>query len=381
MGPHRAELEQIKALRERERAESERALLRLRRELDDVSARAKEQSEVFQLVPDLLRQMFAAKGRRQIWPLALKLLDQLFRPEQSAIFVARPAQRRLSLGEGRGLSGDLQPGHEIEYGHDRIGHVAENRLTMDESDFRAVTAVVRRHLEATAVKGLKADVVAPVEDESGLIAVLCLGGVRIRQGQEKKLLRMVADLTAVAATHLGRLRNVEEAADRDGLTGAYNKRYFQRRLGDEIQKAEREHRPLSLLILDIDHFKHYNDTNGHLAGDEVLKKVGQILKSSIREDDTAARYGGEEFVILYPGAQKELAARLAEQLRRAVEGHPFPHRGTQPLGAVTISGGVATFPEDSRNGVDLIRCADQALYEAKGAGRNRIVAASPNYLT
>ncbi len=113
----------------------------------------------------------------------------------------------------------------------------------------------------------------------------------------------------------------------------------------------------------------------------MLKTLGKILKGSIREDDMAARYGGEEFVVLYPGVAKADALRLAEGLRRAVESAAIAHGARQPLGALTISGGVATFPEDSANAVDLIRCADQALYEAKAAGRNRIVAASANYLT
>jgi diguanylate cyclase (GGDEF)-like protein len=138
---------------------------------------------------------------------------------------------------------------------------------------------------------------------------------------------------------------------------------------------------LSLLLLDIDHFKNYNDTSGHPEGDAVLKAVGQILRGSVREDDVAARYGGEEFVVVYPGASKAQALALAENLRHAVESHPFAHGARQPCGRVTLSGGVATFPDDSRSGADLVQCADQALYAAKDAGRNRIVAARPNYLT
>ncbi|HEX6738094.1 MAG TPA: GGDEF domain-containing protein, partial [Vicinamibacteria bacterium] len=139
--------------------------------------------------------------------------------------------------------------------------------------------------------------------------------------------------------------------------------------------------PLSLLIMDIDHFKNYNDTNGHLEGDQVLKTVGEILRRSIRQDDVAARYGGEEFVIIYNGASKEVALRLAEKLRHAVEAYPFRHGEKQPLGRVTLSGGVANFPDDARSARDLMRSADQALYEAKSSGRNRIVGAGKNYLT
>jgi diguanylate cyclase (GGDEF)-like protein len=382
--------------RQRERDESNRIMARLRRDLEEQESLGREQAEVFVILPDLVRQMFAAKGRRGVPPLALKLVDQLFHPAQSAFFIlgrpreltvldedflTKPSQNRLLLTVGKGLPQSLGRGFELEVGIGRIGYVAEHDVAMEESDFRALSGVAKRQVEVQPIEGLKAEVVAPIADADELMGVICMGGPKARLAHQKRLLKMVADLAAVALTHVSRLHATEEAANIDGLTGVLNKRAFQKRLGDEILRCEREHIPLSLLILDIDHFKTYNDTNGHLAGDEVLKKVGNLLKSSIREDDVAARYGGEEFIILYPGAAKALALRLAEALRRTVEGHPFAHREKQPLTFVSISGGVATFPEDAQRGVDLIRSADQALYEAKAAGRNRIIAAEPNYLT
>ena len=221
----------------------------------------------------------------------------------------------------------------------------------------------------------------PFPSESELLGVFAMGSVRKRRGQEKRLLRMVADLTALAVNQSSRVRNLENAAEQDVLTGVFNKRYLERRIGDEIHRAEQEHTPLSLFILDIDHFKNYNDTNGHVEGDQVLKTVGEILRRSIREGDVAARYGGEEFVVIYPGAPKEVALRLADKLRWAVEAYPFRHGEKQPLGRVTLSGGVANFPDDARSAVELMRSADQALYEAKSSGRNRIIGAGRNYLT
>ena len=366
-------------LLERDRAESERAIARLRRELADLAHVSREQTEVFQILPDLVRQMFAATSKRNVAPVALKMVDQLFHPVHSALFFARPAERQLAFAEGRNLPANAA--HDVAYGHGRVGYVAETRLTMDEADYRNVTATAKRQIEAGVEKWIPDDVVAPVEDDSGLLGVLCMGGVQTRTGQEKRLLKMVADLTAVALTHVGRLRSTEQMADIDSLTGAYNKRYFLLRLGDEMRKAKREHAPLSLLILDIDHFKHYNDANGHVEGDEVLKTVGRILTQSGREDDVAVRYGGEEFIVLYPGASKEAAFQFAQALRQRIESHSFRHGERQPLGRLTVSGGVATYPEDSQDGVALVRAADDALYEAKAAGRNRILPAAPSYLT
>ena len=379
----RHEIDEARLLRDRERDQGERAIARLRRQLEEIEVRERDQGEIFQILPELVRQMFAATGRRDVLPLALKLLHQTFHPEMAAIFLARPDLRRLTLSVGLGLPPTLTPGLEVEYGQGRVGYVGANRLAMDEADFKGATALMRVQIEAeaTALKELRVDAAAPLEGEGELIGVLCVGGMRVRQTQAKRLLKLVADLTGIAFVHVARLRRTQDAADRDGLTQVFNKRYLQKRLGDEIHKAENDHTPLSLLILDIDHFKNYNDTSGHLEGDEVLKKIGEMLRDAIREEDVAARYGGEEFIILYPRASKSQALSLAEELRQTVADYGFAHGARQPGGRVTISGGVATFPEDSRSAVDLIRAADQALYDAKAAGRNRIIGASQNYLT
>jgi len=377
----RRELDDLRGRLERERAESDRAIARARRQLEELEGRDREQAELFHALPELVRQMFAAKSRRGVSPLAVKTAVHVFAPAQVALFLARPGHKRLALTDGVGLPATLPVGIEVEYGHGRVGYVAQARLAMDDADFKMATSLVRRQIDATSQRDLASDLVAPIESEEGLIGVLSVGGVTRRAGHAKRLLKMVADLSGLAYSYVTKLRLTEHAADIDGLTGTLNKRAFQRRLGEEIHLAERQHQPLSLLLLDIDHFKNYNDTSGHLEGDEVLRRIGSLLRAGVREDDAVARYGGEEFVILYPSATKAQALKAAEAVRQAVEAERFTHGARQPLGRVTISGGVATFPEDSRSSVDLIRAADQALYEAKAAGRNRIVAAAPNYLT
>ena len=368
-------------VREKERVEAHRALAWLGRQLQEIEDRSKEQSAMFQVLPDLVRQMFSATGKRPMYPVVVKLVELFFRPKQIVIFVAVPAERKLRVVEGLGLPETMGKSAVLEYGQGRPGHVAESRMAMDESDFNNVTTITRLQLESSVVPGLQADVLAPIAYDEELLGVISVGGAAARNVDEKRLLKMVADLTASALVHVQQLKNSQEMANMDGLTETYNKRYLQSRINDDIHKAESANTALSLMILDIDHFKHYNDTNGHIEGDDVLKRIGAILKSAIRDDtDVVVRYGGEEFVILFPGAIKAVASRQAENIRRAVETHPFKHAARQPLGAVTISGGVASFPEDARNSVALLRAADQALYEAKAAGRNRIINASPTYV-
>ncbi|MCL6477308.1 MAG: diguanylate cyclase [Peptococcaceae bacterium] len=159
-------------------------------------------------------------------------------------------------------------------------------------------------------------------------------------------------------------------ASRDSLTGLYNRRYLEIAINREIDAASRSIDKLSLVMLDVDHFKNYNDTNGHPAGDEVLKILGKILVESVRSNDICARYGGEEFIVVLPKTGPEGAFFVAEKIRKLVEEFPFPHRDKQPMGKVTVSLGIACFPDHATDAAHLIEMADKALYNAKKAGRN-----------
>lgn len=168
---------------------------------------------------------------------------------------------------------------------------------------------------------------------------------------------------------LQRLTNV------DGLTGLSNRRYFDKYFDKEWQNAVRSREPISLLMIDIDHFKQYNDTYGHLAGDEVLRSVAQTVKSCFaRPKDLAVRMGGEEFVVILPQTPRTAIAALAGTVVRAVEALGIPHSGSSASDRVTISvGGATHVPNDDGRPCALIEAADQAMYQAKHSGRNRAV--------
>ncbi|GFO55892.1 hypothetical protein GMSM_28990 [Geomonas sp. Red276] len=170
---------------------------------------------------------------------------------------------------------------------------------------------------------------------------------------------------------------LKERAVRDGLTGLFNHRYFQESLAQEISRAKRYQKQCSLIFMDVDHFKVYNDTHGHPEGDSLLKTLAGILKSGVRSSDVAARYGGEEFVLMLPETAKQDAMRIAESMRARVAEEPFPGREKQPLGIVSVSVGVACYPDDGIDPPALLAYADRLLYEVKRSGRNRVLGQPP----
>jgi len=170
-----------------------------------------------------------------------------------------------------------------------------------------------------------------------------------------------------------RVSRTHHRAITDPLTGLYNYGFFRERLAMELERAQLTGDPVALVIFDIDHFKNYNDTHGHQEGNRVLVKVAEMLKSTGRRGDVVARYGGEEFVGLLYGATAKDAWRFAEAFRGSVAAAGFPGEDKQPMGRITVSGGIAVFPMDAQDDLAFIKSADARLYEAKQAGRNRNV--------
>jgi len=212
--------------------------------------------------------------------------------------------------------------------------------------------------------------VKPFEDIALISSVARRAIEKIRLTEENKSLIGKLKRKNDELEHVN--RTLKELTIRDGLTGLYNHRYFQENLALEILRSKRYTRTFSLVFLDVDFFKQYNDTHGHLQGDAVLVALSKLLIAGLRKTDFAVRYGGEEFVLLLPETSKENAFALAGTIREKIAAHPFPGRETQPQGKVTVSMGIAAFPEDGSDGSTLLHHADNALYQAKNSGRNRV---------
>lgn len=167
-------------------------------------------------------------------------------------------------------------------------------------------------------------------------------------------------------------RRLSQLAATDGLTGLYNHRYLQDHLVLEVERSLRTGVPLGMLMVDVDHFRHYNNRFGHQTGDEVLRRVARLISDHRRVNDVVARYGGEEFALLLINADQRVAANIAERLRARVATEPFPQTDQLPGGRLTISIGVASCPSDSTTAAGLLAAADAALFRAKHGGRNQV---------
>jgi len=307
----------------------------------------------------------------------------LWLTDDSQTKLERIARRQSSSTLAVSAAGKDGAGRDVpsvRFGEGLIGRVADSQTPMivRDSTRDPRSAMVENYARAISPCAL-------------LLVPLVTGGETVGVAQferdapgtysQRDMLRVRSLAGQVAATiaNVRLHRDIYTQAITDGLTGLFNRRHMQSALADERQRAQRYGHSLSVIMLDVDGFKSYNDTYGHPQGDVLLRMLAVILRETTREVDIVGRYGGEEFIILLPETPKTEALRTAERLRSAVEGAIFPGFADDPDMVVlkTISLGVATFPADAEDTPTLVQQADQALYRAKRGGRNQVVEAIP----
>lgn len=368
------------------RAQLERAEAQLRdqtRQLVRMRGERAALSELFRLLPTTVRELNRSDlDSRKIPQLLAQLVEVAFEPAQILLFRRSPEGdatrgRLLQLVFHKGLTDPSLLRTTIRIGEGKIGWVAEHMVDMLAEDWLNLTRTEGRSIPDNH-PALRVDLIGPLvhrhrEGSEELLGVLCIGEPKHRLSDERLALQMITNLGSIAYMNVLNVSRLRDQANQDGLTRLLNKSFFMQRLGDMIIESERKASPIALFIFDIDHFKHYNDSNGHLAGDEVLRGVARVLREQLRPEDVACRYGGEEFVVAMPQTDEGAAMQVAERIREAIASTPFPRAENQPNQRLTISGGVAVFPVDANTGTELLQVADQGLYQAKGAGRNRVV--------
>lgn len=230
------------------------------------------------------------------------------------------------------------------------------------------------HFQQTAPENYLCMQLSAYGETLGILYVEC-PSTAVADSVEDRLvpLQDMADLVSLSAASLNLRTRLENQSIRDGLTNLFNRHFMEIALDRELRRATRHQKEVAVMMLDVDHFKVFNDTYGHDAGDMVLREAAECLSANTRSEDIVCRYGGEEFVVILPDISVEHAIERANLLRRRVHEIVLRHRGT-PLRQITISVGIAMFPRDADSMEVLLRNADRALYEAKAAGRDRVVA-------
>jgi len=263
----------------------------------------------------------------------------------------------------------------------RIG-IKENKPTLlniavsDGMLLHLTKETIKEYTDDPLVQILKTDemVIVPLKAKDRVNGVIVADNIYTRKPITKDDMRMLVMLSNQAGLAIENSQLYEQTlikSHTDSLTGLWNHGYFQYILQKETQKAKEQNCLLSLIMIDIDNFKTYNDTMGHQTGDQILKEISRILNDHSRKIDWVCRYGGEEFAIILPQTSKKEAFLLAEQLRKKIQDYPFLYEEIMPDKRITISCGIATFPEDGNNNSELISSADKYLYEAKSQGKNR----------
>ncbi len=339
------------------------------------------QREFFKVFANLLGEMHAERQTRTIPNALLKAMVRIYQPEVASVLIRRGKvddendPPRLTVAALHSIRGALRDGMEIRFGEGQVGIVAERQQVMVRKDFEEdqMWSYERSRISAEP----KYDIVAPMVAGADTIGVLAVSRPERHHQTERDVLEMIARIGALTYVNVRAYQKKEVEADIDKLTAIFNKGALLHRLNLAIHQAREANGRVSLFIFDLDSFKVFNDTNGHLAGDRLLRQLAGLVKETVRTDDVFGRFGGEEFLLVMPNRSRAQAKTAADMVRKRIEEVDFEGGDTQPLGRVTISGGVACFPDDAPDGVDLLRVADEALYRAKQAGRNQVMEARP----
>ena len=303
-----------------------------------------------------------------------KLFKRTFNVDQYSIMLLDESNDQLKIASSYGISKTVRDSDAYEFGANIFGEALEQEELIYISEKKKATQYEFYPDDKNNKNA--AFLTIPLKQDKGLpIGVLNLSRKKPDSftEQEISLFAKVTEQIAKVIDKTLLFKHTKELSITDELTSIYNRRYFNQRFEREVMRAKRYKRPLSAIMIDIDHFKNYNDVNGHILGDDALKKVASLLDHNIRKADILARYGGEEFVLLLPEIDKEHSFKVAEKLRRTIETNSFTEEHKQPDGKLTISLGVSTLLEDTYTSRELINFADKALYEAKKKGRNRAV--------
>lgn len=327
----------------------------------------RRRSEQLEAINAVARQTTAVLDLDELLTTVCRLILEWFHVDHVAVLLSEGEGLRVRAYEGR-LTPNMPLGSLLSPGAGLAARALTQNRSIIVNDVAGVDGYIAGFGET------QSEMCVPLIFFGEKLGVLALDNAHkdAFEVDDIQPLESVADICAAAIQNVNYFDRMKQLAYVDGLTGIHNRRFFEMRIGEELERASRFGGRMSVIMVDIDHFKRLNDEFGHLLGDEALRNVSSILKQQLRKMDMVCRYGGEEFAVVVPETTGENALKVAEKLRRQVESYHFPGV-PRP---VTISCGVADYPEHGTTRDEVVAAADAALYAAKQAGRNRVMAAT-----
>jgi len=326
----------------------------------------------------LANTLLLVDNKEQLYEAILGIACDLIDATQGSIMLIDKNGENMHIVFTRGITLNIARRLPIKVGKGIAGQVAQSGEPLLVSDVEKDVRVAMVNRPRFKSKSL---ICIPLKLKEKIIGVLNLSdktNLAPFSTDDLQLLTSFANLASLMIERslvLEQSVRFEQLSVTDSLTGLYNRRFLKSRLEEELNRSIRQELNLTVLFIDLDFFKNYNDVCGHLAGDLALKKTADIIKASLRDMDVVARYGGEEFCAVLPGTSKSEALIVAERIRSEIEKEKFAGETDIPPRRITASLGVASFPEDGSSYTELVHASDVALYQAKANGRNRIVAA------
>lgn len=339
----------------------------------------KSEKDKLEIVLQLGRRMSAILKLNDLVDFIVKSVSEVLQAHICSLMLLDEQTNMLYISGAKGLDKHVIKTTRVNIGEGICGWVFKEEMPLLVIDIENDTRLKQRSCPRYKSKSFLSVPIKIKNKTIGVINVADKSNFTPFTDDALKFLTIISHYAAVAIENAKLYQEIESMAITDAITGMYNHRQFQEMLGDEMARFKRYQRQLSLLMIDIDDFKHFNDTYGHQTGDSVLKVIAQIMQQNVRKVDIISRYGGEEFAIILPETSIEDAKIVAEKVRKAVEQNIFLNpENNEPLGEkITISGGIAA----CTSGMDkeeLIRQSDTALYQSKHDGKNRIYVYKPS---
>jgi len=312
---------------------------------------------------DILR---ACLTSEEAYNVIVRVAQQIFPVQVGALYIISPSRNSV---EAVAVWGDTELA-ERTFAPPECWALRRGRMHWVEN---SRSGLVCRHIHHAPPDGYLCIPMMAQSEAIGVLHLMQPENVKMTETKQRMAITM-SEHIAMALSNLRLHETLRSQSIRDPLTGLFNRRFMEESLELEIRRASRNQRPLGMIMMDLDHFKYFNDNFGHEAGDLLLKELGALLRGNIRGEDIACRYGGEEFTLILPEGSGPVTRQRAEFYKEAIQRLDIHYRG-HPLGRITASMGVAIFPDHGRTAKALVEAADKALYRSKSAGRDRVTMA------